>query len=60
MKEHKLLRIKITLECEVVGDDIYMSPDIQKAGEGISGQYERYPLRRKRTWYEHKGFRNKE
>lgn len=33
--EHKLLRIKITLEVEVVGDDIYLSEDIQRAGEGI-------------------------
>jgi hypothetical protein len=34
-KEHKLLRIKISIEYEVVGDDIYVTDDIQKAGEGI-------------------------
>lgn len=33
--EHKLLRIKVSLEIEVVGDDIYLSDDIQRAGEGI-------------------------
>lgn len=34
-KEHKLLRIKISIEYEVIGDDIYVTDDSQKAGEGI-------------------------
>lgn len=35
MKDHKLLKIKINIEYEVVGDDIYIGNDIQKTGEGI-------------------------
>jgi hypothetical protein len=35
MKHHKLLRIRVTIDCEVVGDDIYVSDNPRKAGEGI-------------------------
>ncbi len=34
-QEHKLLRIKISVEYEVVGDDIYVCDNIQKSGEDI-------------------------
>jgi hypothetical protein len=35
MKEHKLLKIKISIEYEVVGDDIYLCHDMQRAGDDI-------------------------
>jgi hypothetical protein len=35
MKEHKLLRIRVTIDCEIVGDDIFVSEFSRKAAEAI-------------------------